>query len=48
MLYMIFITAIMNKLDMIHGWWLFVLILGWVYASFKIILEMVQVALRKE
>jgi len=36
MIAMLLITGIMNKMDMIHGWWLFLLILGWICTTIKI------------
>lgn len=35
MLVMLLITAIMNRLDMIHGWWLVLLIITWICVTIK-------------
>lgn len=48
MIKMMLITAIMNKLNMIYGWWLVLLILGWICESAGMILTIIKTALEKE
>ena len=48
MIKMLLITAIMNKFNMIYGWWLVLLIIGWVVESANILLTIIKAAINKE
>lgn len=48
MIKMLLITAIMNKFNMIYGWWLVLLIIGWVFEATNILLTIIKAGMEKE